>query len=141
MRNNKGFTLIELMVVILIVAILAAVLVPIMRGRLDAAKWSEGKAGAGTIATALRAYCVERNQDLPGTFGTPTKAQLGFTPEDLDGRYFDSTNYTIAGFTYVADSGAFTYSITVSRPLGISSGGPWTLNADGGWSEAGVGTF
>ena len=47
-RERKGFTLIELMVVILIVGILAAVAIPIMRGRIDSAKWSEGKAMMGT---------------------------------------------------------------------------------------------
>ena len=51
--KNKGFTLIELMVVILIVAILAAVLAPMLTGRVQQAKWSEAKAAAGTIASAL----------------------------------------------------------------------------------------
>jgi len=44
-RNcERAFTLVELMVVILIVAILAAVAIPVLRNRVDAAKWSEGKA-------------------------------------------------------------------------------------------------
>ena len=63
--SKKGFTLVELMVVILIVAILAAVAIPIMRGRVDAAKWSEGKAMMGTIATAIRAYVAEVDKDIP----------------------------------------------------------------------------
>ncbi|MGB2806252.1 MAG: prepilin-type N-terminal cleavage/methylation domain-containing protein, partial [Sedimentisphaerales bacterium] len=59
MEKRKGFTLIELMVVIFIVGILAAVAIPIMRGRIDSAKWSEGRAAAGSIRTAARAFCAE----------------------------------------------------------------------------------
>ena len=64
MKSRKGFTLIELMVVILIVGILAAVAIPLMRGRIDSAKWSEGKAIMGTIATALRAHIAEKGADF-----------------------------------------------------------------------------
>jgi len=69
MKSRKGFTLIELMVVIFIVGILAAVAIPIMRGRIDSAKWSEGKAAAGSIRTAARAFCAEKGPSYtyPGT--------------------------------------------------------------------------
>ena len=77
MSRKKAFTLIELMVVILIVSILAAVAVPIMRGRIDSAKWSEGKAMAGTLATSLRAYAAEKGGNA--AWVNPDLAQLGFT--------------------------------------------------------------
>ena len=59
MKNRKGFTLVELMVVVVIVALLAALLIPMLTARIEAARWSEGRAAAGTIATALRAYIIE----------------------------------------------------------------------------------
>ena len=49
MRGKKGFTLIELMVVIVIVAILAAVVVPLLLSRVERAKYSEGKAIAASV--------------------------------------------------------------------------------------------
>ena len=64
MKNRFGFTIIELMVVILIIGILAAVVVPILMGRIDKAKWSEGKAIMGTIATALRAHVSEQGNNF-----------------------------------------------------------------------------
>ena len=75
MESRKGFTLIELMVVILIVGILASVAVPMLRGRIDAAKWSEGKAMIGSIATAIRSYNAEKGP----TGAVPTTLFMGAT--------------------------------------------------------------
>ncbi len=113
MKSRKGFTLIELMVVILIVGILAAVAIPLMRGRIDSAKWTEGKAAAGTIATALRAYCVEKGGDLSAlTFPLTDFTDLGIEDEDLNGTIFDVNNYLVTAAAYdPANSPALTFTI------------------------------
>jgi prepilin-type N-terminal cleavage/methylation domain-containing protein len=120
MINRKGFTLIELMVVIFIVGILAAVAIPIMRGRIDAAKWSEGKSGAGSIRTAARAFIAEKGNtynfaQYNGTLDTQaTYEALGFASTDLEGRYFVQSDYAIA-FVNSADPAVEpTYTITVT---------------------------
>jgi type IV pilus assembly protein PilA len=113
MINRKGFTLIELMVVIFIVGILAAVAIPIMRGRIDAAKWSEGKAGAGTIRTAIRAVIAEKGNDYGYAANITTLADLGFAAGDLTGKYFADADYAFA-ITDGGGANAPTYLITVT---------------------------
>jgi len=130
MKSRKGFTLIELMVVILIVGILAAVAVPIMRGRIDSAKWSEGKAMMGSIATAIRAYAAE--QGAVG-YANPTLAQLGFAASDLTGTYFNSTNYSWVS-AYAGVPPVLTFTVTATAGTGITTPATVTLDQAGNWT-------
>jgi len=134
MCKRKGFTLVELMVVILIVAILAAVAIPIMRGRIDAAKWSEGKAIMGTIATSIRAYIAEKNVDL-ANFDDVTQAALGFLDADLTGTYFETANLFSWTGSYDVTTNDLQFTITADAGTGISSPTQVTLDQDGIWVE------
>jgi len=137
MKSRKGFTLVELMVVILIVGILAAVAIPLMQGRIDKAKWSEANATAGTIRTAVRAYAAETSvataQGLAPSLGdAATQSALGFSPTDLNGTYFLAADYSISNIN--ADGIA---EITVQNGTASAdapTNGPYILHIDGSWS-------
>ncbi len=104
MKIEKGFTLVELVIVIVIVGILSIVAVPIYRGYTRKAMASEGKSLLGTIQTSQKVYFAEYASFL-------SVAATGFNSLlDVDARsnkYFtrftvNSNNTTGAGAQYTA---------------------------------------
>ena len=64
--GNGGFTLIELMVVIVILGILAGLIIPRIMGRPEEARQMKAKVQMESIETALRLYKLD-NGDYPTT--------------------------------------------------------------------------
>lgn len=137
MLGNRGFTLVELMVATLVVAILAAAAIPLMRGRINAAKWTEAHAGAGTVRTAVRVYVAEHGPDYDYSSminaclcGGPISRELGFSPDDLTGKYFNQDHYKI----YDIDPEAGTCRVEVGPSnLPGAPPGKGILYPDGRW--------
>ena len=70
-KSNKGFTLVELIVILLVLAILAAILIPALLGYIDDAKYKENVLNAKNCMTMIQAKCSElyaKNSDklVPG---------------------------------------------------------------------------
>jgi prepilin-type N-terminal cleavage/methylation domain-containing protein len=106
-RNNKGFTLIELMVVIVIIGILSALAIPKMFGVSSKAKAAEAPGVISNWETLQSAYSQETGQaganDLIG-FTLPMSNWFTYTPD------------IAAGMT--AATGTLTASITVGMEFG-----------------------
>ena len=94
LNNRGGFTLIEIMVVIVILAMLAALVGPRLMGRTDYAKVTDARVQIKNIETALRLYKLD-NGSYPSTEqglgALVSKPSVGIIPKSYkDGGYLES---------------------------------------------------
>jgi prepilin-type N-terminal cleavage/methylation domain-containing protein len=129
--SRTGFTIVELMVVVAIAGILAAVAVPVLRGRIDSAKWSEGKAMMGSIGTAIRAYHgnVGPSGAAPTTLSVGSTG-LGFAPGDLTGRYFVNADFNFN----VTSMDPLRFTITCNPTTTTLNPVSYQLDESGNWT-------
>ncbi len=133
-RRCGAFTLIELMIVVVIVAILALIAVPMYASNATAARMSEAVTGAGVVRSAARTWLGTHG----GTFGatTPTMTDLGFDSNELGGKFVAPSDFT---FTATPNSANFkvTYTPSAKMPGGkqyeIDQAGTET-SGDGYWT-------
>src|SRR5256712_5052735 len=107
MKGNKGFTLIDLMIVVAIIGILAAIAIPNFMTYQAKSRQSEAKVGLGGIFTTATSYFAEN-----GTFSVlPTG--LGYAPAG-------SPKYT---FSY--NSAQINTVRSEARRVGVESSSRW----------------
>ncbi|MBF0274638.1 MAG: prepilin-type N-terminal cleavage/methylation domain-containing protein [Nitrospinae bacterium] len=113
-EGNKGFTLIELMIVIAIIGILASIVIPQFIEYKRKAYDASVKSDLSALATEMETYYIS-NSTYPTTVSTLTN--FGWSSGVSGGL----TNVTISDFTATAShqssSNTFTYS--------IGNGGLW----------------
>jgi prepilin-type N-terminal cleavage/methylation domain-containing protein len=85
LRNNKGFTLVEVIVVAVIVLVLAAVAIPLYNGYINDSRKASAENIAGSIASSAGAATQQGGGPAPGavvaggyvTMTTPANAGVG----------------------------------------------------------------
>lgn len=93
MKDRRGFNMIELMVVVVIVGILAAIAVPIYSKYAKNARVTEATGRIGDLLTAAKSYAIENESD-----GNPTTADWpsGCTATNYVGDCTSSQNFDYA---------------------------------------------
>ena len=130
-QNQKGFTLIELMIVIAIIGILAAVALPAYQSYTQKARFAEVIAAAGPARQAID-ICVQTNK---GTLTTCTVAAGVLTDAEAGAEVFDvawaQPDITVTSASTFGDgTESFTYVLqaTANADGNITS---WTENPTG----------
>jgi len=129
MRNHKGFTLIEVLLVVVILGVMVMLAVPRLTGRGEKAKITLARVGIETIGSALKLYELDNgnfpttNQGLAALMRKPGTAPM---PRNWNGPYLEKEPLDPWGQPYQ-------YKYPGSRGVGydLFSYGPEENNEEG----------
>lgn len=130
-HNRKGFTLIELMIVVVIIGILAALAIPRFMQTTGKAKKSEAKTVLKQLYQLERAYFQEHDAYVAGAnTAALTASNLSFDDPGADARYDYSVAVLAATFTATATEladadGDGTANETLTMDQDGVEGGDW----------------
>ena len=129
--QQRGFTLIELMIVVAVIGILAAVAIPAYQGYSERAEFSELVAAATPLKTAVELAIQSSNPTSltvfnSGSHGIPEAVTVG---AGTTGAHGSSVSDGVITMMWRNDSGSTLQSVTyILTPSGVNPPINWTVS-------------
>ena len=131
-RKHAGFSLVELMIVIVIVGVLSGVAVPIYQKNLQYAKRAEAVASIGSIRKELQVYlAVEGSYPIAESYTRVMSQDWNEIDDDqLTGKYFKAKNFKYRSYDGIEYRIKCQKAGILDKQIWIDQTGHWKFDVD-----------
>lgn len=134
-HGEGGFTLVELLVVMLIIGLLAAIAIPSFFNQRDKARDADAKSAARTAQTAIETYATDNG----GSYAGADKASLIDIESTLTDRVFnvtsDDSSYTVTARSETGNEFSITRNSDGTTELTCTTAGSAGCPESGEWGD------
>ncbi|MCG3176036.1 MAG: hypothetical protein MOGMAGMI_00974 [Candidatus Omnitrophica bacterium] len=128
--NNRGFTLIEILIVVIIIAVLAGLAVPMFQGTVERSRRAEAIQNLSATRASMLRYFAQNNTYVGATF-----ANIDFNPNTGGGGQTAHFTYALGGLA------AATFTVTATRNAVNGGDGTSTVTINQAGVVGGTGVF
>jgi len=104
MSSKNGFTLIELILVVVILGILAGAVVPVFQGRSEQARIGRAKTDIATYGTQVDLYALDHNDKYPENLSALVSAKRKYVQQVVKDPWGNDYVYKNSGASYEISS-------------------------------------
>lgn len=134
-HGEGGFTLVELLVVMLIIGLLAAIAIPSFFNQRDKARDADAKSAARTAQTAIETYATDNG----GSYAGADEASLIDIESTLTDRVFnvtsDDSSYTVTAQSETGNEFSITRNSDGTTELTCTTAGSAGCPESGEWGD------
>jgi len=126
-KSEKGFTLVELVIVMAVIAVILSVVIPNLRGMQNESQLTKAEGELNTLKTALTSYWRNNSNTYPANI---TTALTGASPQILaqvlnDPWVTDTTNNTYGYLTGTDATFGLYFAVYTKGPKGDTATPTW----------------